>query len=133
MSILDLFKLDGRVALVTGASRGLGQAMAVGLAQAGADVAGLDYTPDCAETQARVEALGRRFLTLSVDLRQSSQAALQAVVAQVTAGLGRLDILVNNAGIIRRAPARTSASRTGTTCWRSTCARSSSSPRRPGR
>lgn len=105
MSILDLFKLDGKVALVTGASRGLGQAMAVGLAQAGADVAGLDYTPDCAETRARVEALGRRFLTLSVDLRQSSQADLQAVVAQVTAGLGRLDILINNAGIIRRAPA----------------------------
>ncbi len=105
MSILDQFKLDGKVALVTGAGQGLGQAMAVGLAEAGADVAGLDRTPDCAATCARVEALGRRFLTLSVDLRQASQADLQAVVAQVTAGLGRLDILVNNAGIIRRAPA----------------------------
>ncbi len=55
MSILDKFRLDGKVALVTGASRGLGQAMAVGLAEAGADVAGLDRTPDCAETCDQVE------------------------------------------------------------------------------
>lgn len=105
MSVLDLFRLDGKVALVTGASRGLGQAMAVGLAEAGADVAGLDRTPDCADTCAQVEALGRRFLTLSADLLAASAADLRGYVDQVVRELGRLDILINNAGIIRRAPA----------------------------
>ena len=105
MGILDLFKLDGKVALVTGASQGLGQAMAVGLAEAGADVAGLDRTPDCAETCAQVEALGRRFMSIECDLLAASVADLGAVVADVVRTLGRLDILVNNAGIIRRAPA----------------------------
>jgi len=105
MGVLDTFNLTGRVALVTGASRGLGQAMAVGLAEAGADIAGLDRTPDCHETCAQVEALGRRFFNLSVDLLHASAADLQDVVAQVVNALGRLDILVNNAGIIRRSPA----------------------------
>jgi 2-deoxy-D-gluconate 3-dehydrogenase len=105
MSILDQFKLDGKVALVTGASRGLGQAMAVGLAEAGADIAGLDRTPDCNDTCAQVEALGRKFMTLEVDLLQASIDDLNDYVAQVVSELGRLDILVNNAGIIRRAPA----------------------------
>ena len=59
--ILDLFKLDHKVAVVTGAGRGLGQAMAVALAEAGADIAGLDVLP-LDETGARVQALGRRFL-----------------------------------------------------------------------
>jgi 2-deoxy-D-gluconate 3-dehydrogenase len=79
--------------------------MALGLAEAGADVAGLDRTPDCGETCEQVEALGRRFLNLSVDLRSASPHELQRTVAQVVEQLGRLDILVNNAGIIRRAPA----------------------------
>ena len=105
MGILDSFKLDGKVALVTGASQGLGQAMAVGLAEAGADVAGLDRTPDCAETCAQVEALGRRFMSIECDLLAASVADLGTVVADVVRTLGRLDILVNNAGIIRRAPA----------------------------
>jgi 2-deoxy-D-gluconate 3-dehydrogenase len=102
--ILDQFKLEGRVALVTGAGRGLGQAMAVALAEAGADVAGLDRS-DGAATAVAVQALGRRYRHLSVDLLQASVADLNAVVDQITATLGRLDILVNNAGIIRRAPA----------------------------
>ena len=68
MTVLDLFRLDGKVALVTGASRGLGQGMAVGLAEAGADIAGLDRTPDCNETCVQVEALGRRYFNLSIDL-----------------------------------------------------------------
>ena len=102
---LELFDLHGKVALVTGASRGLGQGMAVALAEAGADIAGLDRTPDCDETCALVEALGRRFLNLSVDLLAASVDDLRASVQQVVDGLGRLDILVNNAGIIRRAPA----------------------------
>lgn len=105
MSIFDSFSLKGKVALVTGASQGLGQAMALALAEAGADVAGLDRTPDCNETCAQVEALGRRFLTLSVDLLAASAADLNRTVTQVVETLGRLDILVNNAGIIRRAPA----------------------------
>lgn len=105
MTVLDQFRLDGKVALVTGASRGLGQGMAVGLAEAGADIAGLDRTPDCNETCAQVEALGRRYLNLSIDLLNATPEDLARAVAQVVEGLGRLDILVNNAGIIRRAPA----------------------------
>lgn len=105
MGILEQFSLKGKVALVTGASQGLGQGMAVGLAEAGADIAGLDRTPDCHETCAQVEALGRRFLNLECDLLQASVSDLGDQVAKVVAEFGRLDILVNNAGIIRRAPA----------------------------
>lgn len=101
--ILDSFKLDGKVALVTGASRGLGQAMALGLAEAGADIAGLDIL-ETAETRAQVEALGRRYHSVVANLLEASPAQLAEVVAEVVAALGRLDILVNNAGIIRRAP-----------------------------
>lgn len=104
MSVLDLFRLDGKVALVTGAGRGLGQGMAVGLAEAGADVAGLDVIP-LDETQAQVEALGRRFLAVSCDLRDSSVPELDKTVQEVASEMGSLDILVNNAGIIRRTPA----------------------------
>jgi len=99
----DLFSLAGKVALVTGASRGLGQAMALGLAQAGADVAGLDRTP-CDETCQQVQAMSRRFLDLQVDLLEASPADLAQVVDDVVQELGRLDILINNAGIIRRTP-----------------------------
>ena len=105
MSILETFRLDGKVALVTGASRGLGQAMALGLAEAGADIAGLDRTPDCAETCDQVQALGRRFLNISCDLYETPASGLAAVVDGIVQELGRLDILINNAGIIRRAPA----------------------------
>ena len=104
MGVLDLFRLDGKVALVTGAGRGLGQGMAVGLAEAGADVAGLDVIP-LDETQAQVEALGRRSLAVSCDLRDSSVPELDKTVQEVASELGSLDILVNNAGIIRRTPA----------------------------
>jgi 2-deoxy-D-gluconate 3-dehydrogenase len=104
MGILDLFRLEGKVALVTGVGRGLGQAMALGLAEAGADIAGL-YRSNYEETQAQVEALGRHFLPVECDLLAASVADLEAAVARVVDELGRLDILVNNAGIIRRAPA----------------------------
>ena len=104
MGILDLFRLDGKVALVTGVGRGLGQAMALALAEAGADVAGL-YHSNYAETQTRVEALGRRFLPVPSDLQQATVADLRDVVDRVVRDLGRLDILVNNAGTTRRAPA----------------------------
>jgi len=101
--ILDSFKLDGKVALVTGASRGLGQGMALGLAEAGADIAGLDLV-ECSETRAQVEARGRRFHSVICNLREATPEQLSEVVAGVVASLGRLDILINNAGIIRRAP-----------------------------
>ena len=101
--ILDSFKLDGKVALVTGASRGLGQAMAIGLAEAGADIAGLDLL-ESDETGERVRALGRRYAAVVSDLREATPDQLSDLVAGVVDVLGQLDILVNNAGIIRRAP-----------------------------
>ena len=94
------FRLDGRCALVTGAAQGLGQGMAVALAEAGADVAGVDVVA-MDETRARVEAAGRRFAAIPQDLRGT--AAAQRAVEEAAKALGRLDILVNNAGIIRRA------------------------------
>jgi len=102
--ILDNFRLDNRVALVTGASQGLGQAMAIGLAEAGADIVALDRK-DSEQTGQIVGGLGRRFKEVRCDLRQASVTDLQQIVAQVVADLGHLDVLVNNAGIIRRAPA----------------------------
>ncbi|GAB4161535.1 MAG: 2-dehydro-3-deoxy-D-gluconate 5-dehydrogenase KduD [Roseiflexaceae bacterium] len=100
--ILDLFRLDRQVALVTGGDRGLGQAMAIALAEAGADVAIVSRSGHHATTVAAIEALGRRCLPLVADLGQPGAAQ---VIDQAIAGLGRVDILVNNAGIIRRAEA----------------------------
>lgn len=102
--ILDSFRLDGQVALVTGARQGLGQALALALAEAGADIAALDVG-DVEETCQAVAGLGRRCCSVTCDLRTATVADLQRVVAETAASMGRLDILVNNAGIIRRAPA----------------------------
>jgi 2-deoxy-D-gluconate 3-dehydrogenase len=102
--ILDNFRLDGRVALVTGARQGLGQGFAVALAEAGADVAALDRG-DVEETCAVIGGLGRRCMPIQSDLRAASVTDLNQIVERVAADMGRLDILVNNAGIIRRAPA----------------------------
>ncbi|MGV8978383.1 MAG: 2-dehydro-3-deoxy-D-gluconate 5-dehydrogenase KduD [Cellulomonas sp.] len=102
--ILDQFKLDGKVALVTGAGRGLGLGYALALAEAGADVALLDRT-GCPETVAQIEAMGRRAHQVVCDLSTATPESLQGVVAEVVSSLGGLDILVNNAGIIRRQPA----------------------------
>ncbi len=104
MAVLDLFRLDNKVALVTGVGRGLGQALALALAEAGADIAGLYHT-HYEGTQAQVEALGRRFLPIQCDLRTATVGQLAEVVDKTVREMGRLDILVNNAGIIRRAPA----------------------------
>jgi 2-deoxy-D-gluconate 3-dehydrogenase len=102
--ILDSFRLDGRVALVTGTHRGLGRAIAEALAEAGADIAALDRS-DPAEAAAAVKGCGRRFLHLECDLLEAGPADLQKAVDRVRSELGGPDILVNNAGIIRRAPA----------------------------
>ena len=104
MGVLDDFNLDGKVALVTGAARGLGQGIARGLAEAGADVAALDIV-SVDETGDLVQNEGRRFHAMNVDLLESDAKLAAEVVEECVSELGRLDILVNNAGIIRRAPA----------------------------
>ena len=96
------FDLDGKVAVVTGANTGIGQAIAVALALAGAEVACVGRTP-AEETAEQIRALGRRVVLIPADL--STIAPVQQVVDTTLAELGRLDILVNNAGIIRRADA----------------------------
>jgi 2-deoxy-D-gluconate 3-dehydrogenase len=101
--ILDAFRLDGKVALVTGASAGLGAAVAVALAEAGADVAchGNSRSPET--TCGAVMHIGRRALPVVGDL--SDKEAPRRMVEQTLNEFGRLDVLVNNAGIIRRTPA----------------------------
>ncbi|HEY4300014.1 MAG TPA: 2-dehydro-3-deoxy-D-gluconate 5-dehydrogenase KduD [Candidatus Didemnitutus sp.] len=97
--VLDSFRLDGKVAIVTGASRGLGAALARGLAEAGADVA-LVARGDLAGTLREVESLGRRGLAVEADV--AARDAARRIVDLTVQGLGSADILVNNAGIIRR-------------------------------
>jgi 2-dehydro-3-deoxy-D-gluconate 5-dehydrogenase len=104
VSVLDDFNLDGKGALVTGAARGLGQGIALGLAEAGADVAALDIV-SVDETGEMVRNEGRRFHAMNVDLLESDAQLAADVVEECASSLGRLDILINNAGIIRRAPA----------------------------
>lgn len=103
--IIDDFRLDGQVALVTGATRGLGQAMALALAEAGADVALVGSRTHAEQTADRVRSLGRRAHTLVCNLASATVAELDQLVASTVAELGRLDVLVNNAGYIHRRPA----------------------------
>lgn len=100
--VLDQFKLDGRLAVVTGAGRGLGQAMACGLAQAGADIVAVSRTAQSEETRRLIEACGRRFFDVQCDLGLPQQRA--GLIDRIVAEAGTVDILVNNAGVSDRYP-----------------------------
>ena len=97
--ILNTFDLSGKVAIVTGCDTGLGQGMAVGLAQAGCDIVGINIV-EPVDTIAKIEALGRKFLSLEADVSKIDE--LPHLVDQAVTTFGHVDILVNNAGIIRR-------------------------------
>jgi 2-dehydro-3-deoxy-D-gluconate 5-dehydrogenase len=101
MAILDAFSLKGKVAIVTGSSTGLGQGMCLGLAEAGADIVGIDYV-DSNDTKVMVESMGRKFLSITANLITIKPAGLKDLVNMAVDHYGHVDILVNNAGIIRR-------------------------------
>src|SRR5881397_810620 len=104
MTLLDRFRLDGKVAVVTGASSGLGVAFAAGLAEAGADVAICARRVERLEqTREQVEAQGRRCLAVPADVARPEDC--ERVVAETVEQLGRVDVLVNNAGIGTAVPA----------------------------
>ena len=104
MSILDLFKLDGQTALITGCRRGIGRGFAQALAEAGADIVGVSASLEAdSEVGQDIAERGKRFTGYACDF--SDRAAVRAFVEQVNAEVGPIDILINNAGTIRRAPA----------------------------
>jgi len=104
MGVLDKFRLDGRVALVTGGARGLGQAMAMALAEAGAAVAVTARTLDAAEAAALEIRRSTGARTLGVAVEVTDRAQVEAMVARTVDALGGLHVLVNNAGVNRRGP-----------------------------
>ena len=99
-NVVDMFRLDGQVGIVTGASRGLGASMAVALAEAGADVA-LVARGDMHEVEREIRDLGRRTIAIQADLEDRKSA--DAIISKVLSSFGQADVLINNAGIIRRA------------------------------
>lgn len=99
----DLFNVGGKVAMVTGARRGLGLAMAMGLVEAGAKLVAVASSPDCRELRQAVKKLGGEMLYLRADLSDRQQR--KGLVAKAVKRFGRLDILVNGAGIQHRQPA----------------------------
>jgi NAD(P)-dependent dehydrogenase (short-subunit alcohol dehydrogenase family) len=104
MADFPRFDLDGRIALVTGAARGIGRAISLALAHAGADVAlGLRAPGTADDLVEEIRALGRRSVPIAMDIRDVSQS--RAAVKTVVTELGRLDVLVNNAGLGPEAPA----------------------------
>ena len=102
MKIPDLFLLTGRVAVVTGARRGLGQAIAWALAQAGADVVSISRQGNASETEELVRGEGRNFLDLQIDLSKTEQR--EGAIEKISKEMGAVDILVNNAGNSHRYP-----------------------------
>ncbi|MFL5657514.1 MAG: 2-dehydro-3-deoxy-D-gluconate 5-dehydrogenase KduD [Ktedonobacteraceae bacterium] len=101
--ILDQFRLDGKVALVTGGSRGLGFAMATGLAEAGADIISIQHASHPEALAGQITSTGRRFLPLTLDI--GTETAANEALDAALSSFGHVDILVNNAGVQRRAPA----------------------------
>jgi 2-deoxy-D-gluconate 3-dehydrogenase len=104
MGILDQFKLTGKIALVTGCSRGIGKAMAEGLAEAGADIIGVSASlKPGSEVEKSIESIGKKFYPYQCDF--SSRENLHVFISQVKKDFATIDILLNNAGTILRKPA----------------------------
>ena len=105
MNVLELFRLDGKIALVTGCRRGIGKAITLALAEAGADLIGLSKTLEASgsDVEKQVLALGRKFKGYACDI--GDRKAVYAFLEKVMAGFPAIDILVNNAGTILRKPA----------------------------
>jgi len=100
---VDLFSLDGKVAAITGATRGIGRSMAIALAEAGSDIALLQRSKEFLGVKEEIERLGRKCFIVNCDLENASEVS--EAISSVAAYFGKLDILVNNAGIQRRSPA----------------------------
>jgi len=99
--ILDKFKLDEKVAIVTGSRRGLGKGMAIGLAEAGANIVSFDRN-DPEDTRAKVLALGRKHMWKKVDMMKAKPEDFTRLIDEIVSEWGHIDILVNNAGICPR-------------------------------
>lgn len=97
--ILNSFKIDGKVAIVTGCNTGLGQGMALALAEAGANIVGVNVCDD-SSIKSKIEALGKKYVGIKADL--SSIECIPSIIDKTISEFGKIDILVNNAGIIRR-------------------------------
>ena len=97
--MLDLFCLQGKVAMVTGANKGLGQQMCIALAKAGADIVGVSRS-DAQQTKERVERIGRKYVEVKADLSKVDK--VPQIIETTIENLGKIDILVNNAGMIKR-------------------------------
>jgi 2-deoxy-D-gluconate 3-dehydrogenase len=100
--ILEKFKLDGKIAIVTGSNQGIGQAYAQALAEAGADIIGVSYQSDFTETEKIITATGRKFKSYVADF--SDRDSLYQFIKSVKNDFNKIDILVNNAGMILRKP-----------------------------
>ncbi|MFE0341713.1 SDR family oxidoreductase [Priestia megaterium] len=100
---VGLFSLDGKVAAITGATRGIGRSMAIALAEAGSDIALLQRSKEFLGVKEEIERLGRKCFIVNCDLENASEVS--EAISSVVAYFGKLDILVNNAGIQRRSPA----------------------------
>lgn len=101
--ILDKFKLDGKKALITGSNKGIGQAMAWALAEAGADIIGVSAGGEFSETEKIITGIGRKFKSYQCDF--SDRDSLYRFIRNVKADFPKIDILINNAGTILRKPA----------------------------
>jgi 2-deoxy-D-gluconate 3-dehydrogenase len=99
---MNRFDLSGKAAIVTGASTGLGKAMSLGLAEAGADLVLVDYV-ESNETAEEIKLMGRKAITIVADLMSINP--IQSIVDETIRTFGKVDVLINNAGIIRRTPA----------------------------